>query len=174
MMKTKQLRYTHYFLSLILLISTFSQDAWTQSVRRQCVSSYGSISHSDFQTIQQTAGQCFNTTNHFDEHFVLCQGFQQSASVYIQHFGSPDLAKTAIKVFPNPASYSITLSSEKEVGPTQIQIINLTGNIYYSELINGLKSHVIPCDKWPQGIYLIKILDAHQNIQTFKLMIAKQ
>ncbi|MBK7880702.1 MAG: T9SS type A sorting domain-containing protein [Saprospiraceae bacterium] len=79
-----------------------------------------------------------------------------------------------VKVFPNPASYSISLSSEKEVGPTLIQILNLTGNIFYSELINGLKSHVIPCDQWPQGIYLIKILDAHQNIQTFKLMIAKQ
>lgn len=174
MMKTKQLRHTHYFLSLILLISAFSQDVWTQSIRRQSVSSYGSVGLSDFQTIQQTAGQCYHTTNHFDEHFSLCQGFQQSVPVFIQHFGSPDLTRTAIKVFPNPASYSFSLSSEIEVGSTLIQIINLTGNIYYSELLKGFKSHIIPCDRWPQGIYLIKILDAHQNIQTFKLMIAKQ
>jgi len=74
----------------------------------------------------------------------------------------------------NPDHNIITLSSAKEVGPSLIQIMNLTGNIFYSERINGLKSHVIPCDQWPQGIYLIKILDAHQNFQTFKLMIAKQ
>jgi hypothetical protein len=173
-MKTKRLFKIHYFLSLILLISAFCHEAWTQSVRRQCISSLGSISHNDFLTTHQTAGQCYHTTNHFDEHFSLCQGFQQSAPVYIQHFGSPDLSRNDIRVFPNPASYSITLSSEKEVGPTLIQILNLTGNIFYSERINGLKSHVIPCDQWPQGIYLIKILDAQQNFQTFKLMIAKQ
>jgi hypothetical protein len=61
-----------------------------------------------------------------------------------------------IVLYPNPASNSFTVSSEKEMIQS-IQVTNIEGKIIHSEEINTIKT-VVNSNEYPTGIYFVKVL----------------
>ncbi|MEJ6617395.1 MAG: FG-GAP-like repeat-containing protein [Crocinitomicaceae bacterium] len=59
-------------------------------------------------------------------------------------------------IYPNPASNSFTISSEKEMIQS-IHLSNIEGKFIHSEEINTLKT-VVNSNEYPTGIYFVKVL----------------
>ena len=66
------------------------------------------------------------------------------------------LKENEILVFPNPASYEITVYSTSQTQWDQIQLINLGGELVF-ELTERSSLSVIPIDKLSAGIYILKV-----------------
>ena len=143
-----------------------------QSIKRQCISSYGASSVTDNVLISQTAGQSFNTTVS-SNNISVSQGFQQTNTFSLEEI-NPILFKTLnISVYPNPATRSITISSLEEIAQSFIEVSDISGKHLLTEKVPNLRSHSINCSSWMNGIYLITIFDTQQNSKTLRLIISK-
>ncbi len=160
-----------WFVIFIVLLP-LSYDGFAQSIRRQCISSYGSSVVTENVLIGQTAGQSFNTevsTNGV----TIAQGFQQSVTFSLKEIVQPAFKNLEVLVYPNPASRSITITSEQEIEQSFIRVTDISGKQVLTEKVPNLVSYTIDCASWVNGVYLITIYDSRQNLKTLRLIISK-
>ncbi len=143
-----------------------------QSIRRQCISSYGSSVVTENVIIGQTAGQSFSTMGNLSTASVS-QGFQQPNTFVVEEIVNLVRPSLNVSVYPNPASRSITIASEEELKSSIIRVTDINGKSLFYEKVANLSTHNINCASWLSGIYLITILDSDQNSKTLKLIISK-
>lgn len=160
-------------LSLLFLIITAASSLQAQTIQRQCISAYGSSSKVGNATISQTAGQSFNTLSSSENKTAVLQGFQQPNKFIIEDITDPKENNLLIGIFPNPAIYSVTLTSEVEIANAEIRIFDANGRIISNEKISNFSSCEINCQDWSAGTYLITVSDGGLNTKTLRLIITK-
>jgi hypothetical protein len=158
-------------LALILLLGIPENQA--QSVRRQCISSYGAITTTGDATFMQTVGQPFNTVASSGSASVILQGFQQPVVFKAEAVYSAPLKSLNLNVFPNPAAYTVTLQSDKPVEKSCLEVTDLAGRIILSKQVSQLQQFELNCGSWKNGIYIITVRDDDQNISSIKVTINK-
>jgi hypothetical protein len=156
---------------VMVMVFILPGTAWTQSIKRQSISSYGSSGLTENILVGQTAGQSFHTSVG-SIGVTVAQGFQQPVLFAVKEISNPFENNLNIVVFPNPASRSVTLASEEETGPSVITVSDVNGRFILSEKVPNLSSHTIHCSSWANGMYLITIHDSKQNSKTLKLIIS--
>jgi hypothetical protein len=144
-----------------------------QSVKRQCISNYGSIVASDNVTFNQTIGQPYGTSALYNDGTSVLQGFQQPVVFTLVVVESSLSKNISLSVFPNPATYTIAIKSSKVIEQSLIKAVDVNGNQVFSEAVPDLHLHHINCGSWSNGIYLLTIYDSMQHSQTLKLIISK-
>lgn len=144
-----------------------------QSIKRQCISCYGTVISTENHVISQTVGQCYNTLNNSENNSTVLQGFQQSGTFLIQTVESPTFEDLDISVYPNPSSYSFTIESNQQIEQSYIKVMNINGKYILSEEVKNLQNHTINCETWTNGVYLITIYDGYKNNKTLRLIISK-
>lgn len=163
------------YISIVLILTNLVpiHAIYSQSIKRQAITSYGSSAViSENITISQTAGQSYNTiANHTNG--TISQGFQQPPAFTIEEIKINGSADLNVIVFPNPASYSITLTGTNVIGQSFMQVADISGKIFKTEKIAKLKEHKIDCATWANGIYFITIQDASKNSKSLRLIISK-
>ena len=76
----------------------------------------------------------------------------------------PGSEKTALKLFPNPASSSITVSFRAmNFDGNEINVLNSLGQSVYSSVIDGSRQVVLPGELFASGAYMVTVhtADAH-------------
>jgi len=144
-----------------------------QSVKRQCVSSYGSIVTTDNATFSQTVGQPYNTTASYESETAILQGFQQPLVFTVENLNTEDIKSLNLTVYPNPANYSVTIQSEEIIENSIIHVTDLSGKLILSEQVTQLLTYNINCDAWGNGTYIITVSDINENKSSLKLIINK-
>ncbi|PQJ30720.1 hypothetical protein BST92_01700 [Nonlabens arenilitoris] len=81
-----------------------------------------------------------------------------------------DFVKSGIKVYPNPAVDSFTISMEN-VNGASVQIYNLLGKLIYQTVSSESKFYVNNMDKFDSGIYLVKVVGTNNEIYHTKLIV---
>lgn len=158
------------FLILLVCIPVSTQ---AQSLKRHCISSYCAISMTKGVTLEQTAGQPFNTIPDYGNSTSILPGFQQSVVLKTETL-NPDLVKKLnITVYPNPAAYSVIIQCAEVIEKPAIRVIDLNGKLIWMVNPEGFLSYPINCEGWSNGIYIITI--SGKNLQNYstKLIINK-
>lgn len=143
-----------------------------QSVRRQSISSYGGVASGN-GTISQTGGQPYATSGSSANGFTVLPGFQQPVSFAVEHVIQQSLRRLDLKVYPNPAVYSLSIESNEVIEQASIQVVDIQGKVMLSELVSQLQQYKIDCETWKTGSYLITVSDGKQSKSSFKLIIEK-
>jgi len=172
-MKRNYLKKKCLLYGILSVLVWLPYNGFAQSVKRQCISSYGSVVFTDNLTIGQTAGQCYNTSGKSENKIAISQGFQQPNTFSIEDISSNSFRNLNLLVYPNPTSYSFTIESEEEIEQSYIQVVDINGKQILSEKVSNLLSHNINCESWTNGVYIITINDALQNSKTLRLIISK-
>lgn len=160
-------------LCVLLLILAYTNSS-AQSVKRQSISSYGSVYAADKLNVSQTAGQSYNTTSSSEKKEAILQGFQQPNTFLIEEVTSDIPQELNLIVYPNPATYSVTLKSDTEMEQSLIQVTDISGKQIYTEKVSNMSQHSINCEMWTNGIYLITITDGLKKTRkTVRLIISK-
>jgi hypothetical protein len=156
----------------LVILAGSGLDIQAQSVKRQCISSYGAVVTSVNTSVEQTAGQAFSTTTSYNSEVTVLQGFQQPASFEIKTVKTvwPEIN---LQIYPNPTVYSVTLESEKAIEDAIIRIVNTQGKLVFLRTFSQLNNFEINCSAWDNGIYFISVSDRNNNNSTHKLIINK-
>lgn len=72
-------------------------------------------------------------------------------------------------VFPNPASWSVNISSTIELG--QVQVISPQGNMMVSQKVHDQKLVTLPISHLSAGLYLLKLTFTDGSRKTEKLVV---
>ena len=75
-------------------------------------------------------------------------------------------------MYPNPASYFVTLESKERIENASIQVMDVTGKIIYEDFLLDLTSTELNCSLWSNGTYLISITSNNAK-SVYKLIINK-
>jgi hypothetical protein len=160
------------FYGFFILFLWFSCIGSAQSVKRQCISSFGSTSFTADVLIQQTSGQSFSTFNTGNQ-TILFQGFQQPATPVGKAINTLPSNWIDLNVYPNPASDYIKIQNNDVIDLAEIKVSDINGRIIFSENVFQLSDHTINCGLWDNGIYFIIITNDGKNIKTMKVIISK-
>ncbi|MBN2212780.1 MAG: T9SS type A sorting domain-containing protein [Bacteroidales bacterium] len=159
-----------FFLILLVLIPVSNH---AQSVRRQCISSYGTIFVTENTVFMQTVGQPFNTTASYENETVLLPGFQQPVVLKAVSVSSELTKNIEFNAYPNPASHSVTIQSGEVIENAVISVIDLSGRLILSEKLVQLQTYDINCAAWKSGIYILIVSDNDLIKSSFRLTINK-
>lgn len=143
-----------------------------QSVRRQCISSYGGVASGNIG-ISQTGGQTYATSGSSVNGFTILPGFQQPLAFKVENIISENLSRLNLTVFPNPAVYSLSIKSSEVIENARIQVMDVQGKIMLSDPVAQLQTYKINCETWVNGTYFITVSDGNQNKSSLKLIIEK-
>ncbi|MEP7269644.1 MAG: T9SS type A sorting domain-containing protein [Saprospiraceae bacterium] len=158
-------------LSVAFILLIFS-NSYSQAIKRQAISSYGAVGTLGNSTISQTAGQSYNTAS-LNQNNGISAGFQQPAQYIIEEVPIAKAKTWNISVFPNPASNSVTITSEEKLQEVQLSVTDITGKTILRSKIADLTNHSMDCSRWIAGNYIIQIQDRKGNQKTLKLIISK-
>lgn len=158
-----------------VLFGIVPYDSFSQSVKRQSISSYGASNHDGNNVmVSSTAGQSYNSTGFTTSEISLLPGFQQSSTFSVEDVINPEPLKTLnLTAFPNPATYSVTLHSTEEITSSIVRVIDGNGREVIVDKVIALNSYRIDCGNWNNGIYFITVTDDANNFKTLKLIISK-
>lgn len=158
------------FLMLMGLVPLTIQ---AQSVKRQCVSSYCTIVNANYASLEQTAGQPFNTTISYGQKTSILPGFQQTL-VFTKASAEPYLMNDLkIIVYPNPATHSIVIQTPEALNKPVISVYDINGKVVWLDTPEEFVTYPINCESWSDGMYILKISDKNLNIYSTKLIINK-
>jgi hypothetical protein len=138
---------------------------YSQSLKRQTTSSSGNLIRGNNITIQQTIGQPFSTQTSYSNNISFRPGFQQP----IFKIETID-ASIFLKVFPNPASKYIKITSTTPFYEVDILIIQSDGKIVYKEHLAELTTTQIDCERWSDGMYTLSITDKKKLTYSAKVI----
>ena len=101
----------------IVLFGLIPFNSFSQSVKRQSISSYGAANHEGNNImVSSTAGQSYNSMGFTNSETSLLPGFQQSITFSVEEVINPEPFRTLnLTAFPNPATYAVTLHSTEEI-----------------------------------------------------------
>ncbi|MFA6403736.1 MAG: T9SS type A sorting domain-containing protein [Salinivirgaceae bacterium] len=156
---------------MFLIYVPFSTQA--QSVKRQCISSYGSTGKSISGVYLQTVGQPYNSTVSHENNYTFLPGFQQPIVLKVENMDAMPLQGIELKVFPNPTAYSVAIQSVESIEKAVIHVMDLNGHVVLSDYAEKLETYNINCEAWANGTYFITVSDGNQNKNSLKLIINK-
>lgn len=161
------------YLVLMVLLSIVPYRSYAQSVKRQCIASYGTAGQSAFLLAAQTAGQPYNTSSCCNIRSSFLPGFLQPVSVNSTQdpMGIPEILNLA--VYPNPASGNVFIRSLVPVEDAVLTVNDYNGKVLIRDEIPRLETFMINCSRWPDGIYFVTLNDRTGCKSTVKLIINK-
>ncbi len=162
-----------FFVIYLFLFNCWPLINQAQSVKRECISSYGIIVTNENATFGQTVGQPYNTKAFYENETSILQGFQQPIVFKIENIDIKDTKKLNITVYPNPANYFITIQSKEIIEKSVILVTDLNGKLIFSEQVTQLLTYNLNCETWKNSTYIITISDINQNKSSLKLIINK-
>jgi len=77
---------------------------------------------------------------------------------------------SGVRLFPNPSSGNFLITFEKEIKKGSIEVVNLLGEIIYSENISNESEKEIHLTKVSPGIYIVKVATG-ENLYCRKIII---
>lgn len=165
---------------LYLAIAVFSligiNQGHAQSIQRQSIGACGANMVSGGIMVKQTVGQPYATNTYYQNGIGFQPGFQQS---FVAASPSPAVKKQLVqsslsmKVYPNPAAYSLRIESEELISNGVLKVVDSNGRLIVSDKISELRSHSINCESWANGLYLISVTDERNVSYSSKLIISK-
>jgi len=158
------------FLAFFVCIP-FSNQA--QSAKRQCISSYGTSITDNGVAYMQTVGQPFSTIASSEIKTSAFQGFQQPVVFKVEKLKSLPSRSLNLSIFPNPATYSVSIQSGEIIENSVITVMDLTGRVVMTDNADQFQTYSINCETWANGIYIITVSDKYQNKSLSKLIINK-
>lgn len=144
-----------------------------QTIKRQCISSYGTSSLTEKTVIKQTVGQPYYTTSISFNNISILPGFQQPNVLKFKNKQTEDSKNLDLSIYPNPARYTATIHSEEIIEMSSIRVIDMYGKTILSDNVKQLQSYTINCNTWKNGIYFITVDDSNKRQTTLKLIISK-
>lgn len=156
-----------FVLTLLLITSNIGV---SQSIKRQSINSLSGSGYNNNTSIHQSVGQSFSTTNYYNNSFGIRSGFQQPELFFIDK-SNTDLFQ--LDVFPNPATYSLSISNDEIIPNAQLLIFDMNGKEMANSSFPEFKSHSIDCSLWTNGTYSIIIRGDKNDLYTSKLIIYK-
>lgn len=169
-MKRQKLTRGLFIWGVITVLLSLAVDSFSQTLKRQSISCYGTSQTGDNNIYSQTAGQAYSTQS--TDNICVTQGFQQPVSFKIEKVVDDPLNELVIEIFPNPAKYKLTLRSREEISNITVSVINLNGNTVYYQELTDVVQHEFDCSAWASGVYFIKVSDGTKQ-STSKLIISK-
>ena len=155
------------FLTVILF-----PPADAQRIRRETISSFGSSNTIDGLPIRQTVGQPFSTVTFMDGNLGIHPGFQQTV-FYGRKIETADLQQK-ISIYPNPAAAYIRIESSESIQHGTIKVMDMNGKSILNKKVPGSRDFMLGCNDWPDGLYVIRILDTDKNVTyTSRVIISK-
>lgn len=149
-------------------------DIMSQSVKRSCIPCYGSSAMSDNTLIVQTAGQIYFTMSSDQEKTIVLQGFLQPLNYAMSDLKpSPPVENLSFTIYPNPASYSLTIKGDEDLENPLVIVTDLNGKNIFSKRIPNLSDNTINCESWDNGVYYLTIHSDQIRKQTLRLIILK-
>ncbi|MGB3619044.1 MAG: Calx-beta domain-containing protein, partial [Catalinimonas sp.] len=101
----------------------------------------------------------------FNGNLGFFEGYQlrpRGAGDIITVVSARDLARTGLKLFPNPADQALQLQLEGWSGTATLRVVDALGRrVMTREVRNG--TITLPAAAWPTGIYLIEVHDADRR-----------
>lgn len=164
----KLLLYALFFCLICLPITLQAQ-----SLQRQGISSYGSTVSTGGATLMQTVGQPYNTSAFYGNETSVLPGFQQPVVFEIKDVTPEPLRRLNLNVYPNPASYYVTIESRESIENSFIRVTDMQGRIIMDRQVTHLQEHTINCETWTNGIYIITVSDGNQIVSSLRLIIKK-
>jgi hypothetical protein len=161
------------FMVLMVLLSLVPYRDQAQSVRRQCISSYGIAGQSASLLTAQTAGQPYNTSSCCDVSSSFLPGFLQPVSASVSEVSRYPLEILNLAVYPNPASGNVIIRSPVSVENVALTVTDISGKPLIREEIPRLETYTFNCSRWPGGIYFVTLSDRTGCKSTVKLIINK-
>lgn len=158
-------------LASIIVILLEANSISSQTIKRQTISCVGSSGTTDGVAMQQTIGQPYFTKAHYDNSIGLRPGFQQFSKVRVETIDND--TKLNVNIFPNPASYLVSIESSEVIENGVIQLFDINGRLIFKEKIDLFKNYAINCENYQNGVYFITIHDEQNNKCTSKLIITK-
>lgn len=168
-MKKNQLTFKNSFI-LSALVFIFI-DSQAQSISRQTIAGAGTSSKAEGILIQSTSGQPYGTSAYYDDDMGIRPGFNQLSKFSLEPVSSTLLP--SLKMFPNPAAYSVSIESSDPVSDVLITVSDMTGKFILNENVSELSTYLINCESWANGTYLITVSDKKDNSYKSKLIITK-
>lgn len=159
------------FMVFMVLLSMVPYINHAQSVRRQCIASYGIAGQSASLLTAQTAGQPYNTSSCCNLSSAFLPGFLQPVSVSRSAVPMGIYETLTLAVYPNPASSSVTIRSPISVEDAVLTVNDFRGNSFLREEIPRLETYTFNCSRWPDGIYFVTLSNLTGCKTTFKLII---
>lgn len=80
-----------------------------------------------------------------------------------------DLQNASVKMYPNPASSSVMIASDKEM--TRISVYDMAGQMVYSADVANI-SHTLMLDGFSNGLYMVRIFTS-SGMNSLKLQVLK-
>jgi hypothetical protein len=158
----------------ILLLFFISFNSVGQSVKRQVISSYGGSISDETITISQSAGQAYQTNASYEESTSVLPGFQQPVIFKVEEIDDDMEKQINMKVYPNPADYSVTIEIEEFIENSHIYVKDISGRLIYSHKVSEMQVFELNCTAWANGIYVISVSDISNNLKaSVKLIIQK-
>ncbi|MGB0930795.1 MAG: T9SS type A sorting domain-containing protein [Chitinophagales bacterium] len=137
-------------------------------------------SQGEWQKAKVDLSSFIGTTNHIKVKFSQTRGtgnnlFIDAAELLSETTDIPSvITETTLKLFPNPTRQLVQLQfGAKEAAHVQVDILDKAGRLVSSQNIaatGGLNQHEIALDKFPTGVYFVRVQDGSQ-VMTKKLLV---
>lgn len=98
----------------------------------------------------------------------LSQGFHQ-LYVLAVNVDEPAEEVFSLKVFPNPASATVSIQTEHNE-PLQWQLLDISGKLLRSQSLQAFGLQTIDLQVLPAGVYLLRATDERRLVRTFKIV----
>jgi hypothetical protein len=171
-MKSSEIKVIFQLLVLVA-INTIPSEIQGQSIKRQAISCYGGSSVVNDIYMSFTAGQSFNTSSRSDDGLAFLKGFQQPVTFAIIQEENLEDELLQLSIYPNPATYSVTIESASAINELKIRIYDITGKAMYMNEVHNFRKLSVSCGSWTNGVYVIQAIDASDHNKIIKLIINK-
>lgn len=164
-----------YFAIAFFFIIGLSQGN-AQTIQRQSIGICGANMVAEGILVKQTIGQPYATATYYENGIGFRPGFQQpSVSSSQKSFNEKELVQPGISltVYPNPAASSVRIKSEEVITNGLLRVMDSKGRLVVNDQIAELKNHLINCENWDNGLYLISVSTEGHTSYSAKLIISK-
>lgn len=101
---------------------------------------------------------------------IVSEGVQQTIEVYVLGIESPNPLVNSIKLFPNPSSDFITISTKDlNIFNLRYELYDINGKILWVNSISSSETK-IDISTLDSGIYLLNIMDINHTLKMFRLI----
>ena len=171
-MNRKKFFFKKIFFAVLILYA--SNQLIAQTIKRQCISSYGaSTVTAGSALVSQTAGQSYSTAGVQNASNDFLQGFQQPVTFAVSNVSNVAVKLLDVDIYPNPASYSIKIAAKEEMKNYSFVVFSASGKLIFADKVSGMEKYEINCSGWTNGIYFINISDNENNSKKMQLVISR-
>ncbi len=165
-----------WYLSLLVIWPFITNTGNAQSIKRQCISSYGVGGTIHGTYFNQTIGQPFLTSTFQSSDLRINPGFQQSIFYRVNEERPEEVETTVLNVYPNPAQTTINIAFINNIPEKfYIKVVDMNGRVMFDKYFIETGTKTIDCNEWTEGFYVVSVFDQEQQkYYKSKVLIIKQ